>query len=397
MVAAAWFTGWHAQNFTVAYVSWDKYTHITFSFAVTTPDVTTLSGNIVDEKDALKDLDVKVLVSVGGWTGSIYYSSYVATAENRTAFVKTITDLKTTYDLDGVDFDWESPGKQGLGCNVVSTDDTSNFLSFLQELRKDPVGKDMILTAATSSLPWNGADGQPSTDVSAFASVLDYVAIMNYDIWGHWSATVGPNSPLNDTCASPAHQQGSAVSSVKAWSAAGMPLHQIVLGVASYGHAFSVPVDSAFECQDEDDNLGVLAPYPPFDTNVYPVGDAWDDAPGLDACGVQEPQGGSFDFWGLIDGGFLNENGTVNSAGGIEYRFDECSQTAYVYNETSQVMVSFDDAPSFSAKGQFIKSEGLRGFAMWEAGGDFHDILLDSIRGGAGFVDSSNDVDDDDR
>ena len=33
MVAAAWYTGWHAQNFTVANVSWDKYTHLTFSFA----------------------------------------------------------------------------------------------------------------------------------------------------------------------------------------------------------------------------------------------------------------------------------------------------------------------------------------------------------------------------
>jgi chitinase len=145
------------------------------------------------------------------------------------------------------------------------------------------------------------------------------------------SDAVGPNSPLNDTCVSVAsEQQGSAVSSVKAWSAAGMPLHQIVLGVASYGHSFSVPVDSAFECQDDDDTVGVLAAYPPFDTNAYPVGDAWDDAPGVDVCGVEEPQGGNFDFWGLIQGGFLNENGTVNAAGGIEYRFDECSKTVSV-------------------------------------------------------------------
>jgi chitinase len=47
-----------------------------------------------------------VLVSVGGWTGSVFYSSNVATAENRTAFVKTITELKTTYGLDGVDFEY---------------------------------------------------------------------------------------------------------------------------------------------------------------------------------------------------------------------------------------------------------------------------------------------------
>ncbi|KAH0828077.1 hypothetical protein J3R83DRAFT_3733 [Lanmaoa asiatica] len=64
---------------------------------------------------------------------------------------------------------------------------------------------------------------------------------MNYDVWGSWSSAVGPNSPLNDTCASPADQVGSAVSAVKAWTAAGVPVDQIVLGVASYGHSFSVP------------------------------------------------------------------------------------------------------------------------------------------------------------
>jgi chitinase len=42
-------------------------------------------------------------------------------------------------------------------------------------------------------------------------------------------------------------------------------------------------------------------------------------------------------------------------------------------------MVSFDNAESFAAKGSFIKEAGLRGFAMWEAGGDYQDILLDSI------------------
>ena len=57
----------------------------------------------------------------------------------------------------------------------------------------------------------------------------------------------------------------------------------------------------------------------------------------------------------------------------------------YVYNETSEVMVSFDNAQSFAAKGNYIKEAGLRGFAMWEAGGDYHDILLDSIRSAAGY------------
>ena len=43
-------------------------------------------------------------------------------------------------------------------------------------------------------------------------------------------------------------------------------------------------------------------------------------------------------------------------------------------------MISFDDARSFAAKGAYIAKTGLRGFALWEAGGDYKDILLDSIR-----------------
>jgi chitinase len=48
-------------------------------------------------------------------------------------------------------------------------------------------------------------------------------------------------------------------------------------------------------------------------------------------------------------------------------------------------MVSYDDARSFAEKGKFIKDMGLRGFAMWEAGGDYDDILLNSIRKAFGF------------
>lgn len=40
---------------------------------------------------------------------------------------------------------------------------------------------------------------------------------------------------------------------------------------------------------------------------------------------------------------------------------------------------------SFSAKGSFIKSKGLRGFSMWEAGGDSNNILVNSIRQSGGF------------
>lgn len=48
----------------------------------------------------------KALFSVGGWTGSVYFSSLVATSTSRAAFAKTILNFTTTYGFDGVDLDW---------------------------------------------------------------------------------------------------------------------------------------------------------------------------------------------------------------------------------------------------------------------------------------------------
>jgi len=146
---------------------------------------------------------------------------------------------------------------------------------------------------------------------------------MNYDIWGSWSSAVGPNAPLNDSCAMPSDQQGSAVSAVKAWTNAGMPANQIVLGVAAYGHSFSVNSSDAFVSGTK-----TLAAYPAFNKSNQPLGDAWDDTPSVDACNVTEAQGGTFRFWGLVEGGFLNTDGTT--ADGIYYRYDSCSQTVSI-------------------------------------------------------------------
>ena len=144
--------------------------------------------------------------------------------------------------------------------------------------------------------------------------------IMDYDVWGGWSPSVGPNSPLSDSCAPAGDQDGSAVSAFNSWTEAGFPPGQIILGVASYGHSYHVSQSSA------TDASGNIQMYPPFDKSQQPAGDKWDStAGGTDECGNPNVVGGIFDFWGLIDGGFLTSNGTA--ANGIDYTFDNCSQT----------------------------------------------------------------------
>ncbi|KAJ3904344.1 glycoside hydrolase [Lentinula edodes] len=357
-----------------------------FSFALPTADtqVLTLNGS---NGDALPSFvhqahanGVNAHVSVGGWGGSIYFSTAMGSAENRTQFVKAITDFATNYSLDGINFDWEYPNKQGIGCNIVNANDTDNFLAFLQELRTDPVGANLTLSAATAITPFFDSKGNALTNVSAFADVFDFVTVMNYDVWGSWSTGVGPNAPLNDSCAAKPNQQGSAVSAVAAWYTAGMPVDKIVLGVPSYGHSFSVNQTSAFVSSTE------LAAYPPFNATAFPLGDSWDTgATEPDACGLLENNGGVYDFWSLIENGYLDTEGNFTSE--FPHRFDECSQTPYLYVEDAELMISFDNAESFTAKGNFIAEYGLAGFAMWEAGGDFNDILLDAIRAAVGLDD----------
>ena len=47
---------------------------------------------------------------------------------------------------------WEYPNRQGVGCNTISPSDSANFLSFLQELRADPLGEK--LTISTHVQEW---------------------------------------------------------------------------------------------------------------------------------------------------------------------------------------------------------------------------------------------------
>ena len=107
---------------------------------------------------------------------------------------------------------------------------------------------------------------------------------MVYDIWGTWTPSgVGPNAPLNDTCAPSGAQQGSATRAIGAWTSALFPSNQILLGVPSYGHSFSVSKSDAFA---PNSNAQQLVAYPPFNAAEQPAGDKWDSVAGeTDACG----------------------------------------------------------------------------------------------------------------
>ena len=83
-------------------------------------------------------------------------------------------------------FSWEEPNLSGNG-NQYSPQDTANFLAFLRELRAQPAGRHLYISAAVPVWTFSGPDGKPSKDLSGFAGVFDHIAIMNYDINVHIS------------------------------------------------------------------------------------------------------------------------------------------------------------------------------------------------------------------
>ena len=79
--------------------------------------------------------------------------------------------------------------------------------------------------------------------------------------------------------------------------------------------------------------------HPLSDIDLPPCSEA------ADQCGTESGPSGIFNFNGLVTAGFLNANGAV--ASGVDYKFDDCSKTAFAYDKSKSVMISYDDAATF--------------------------------------------------
>lgn len=384
MIATGYFAGFHTKRskpFDVDKIPWSRYTDVKYAFAETASDGSLDFKKSHEEEipkfvKAARANGVKTQIAIGGWSGSIHWGNNVATPENRTAFVKTCLDAVKKYDLDGLDFDWEYPGRQGLGCNTVNPEDTLNFISFLQELRKaEP--KKLWLSAALSLFPYNNKEGKRSSnnELAPMADLLDYSMIMGYDLFGAWAATGGPNAPLAFSC-DKRNNQGGIKEGIEAWVAAGYPKEKLALGFGAYGHGFSVNTADAFGSD------GALLAYPK-NNGTRRQGSTWDDDPLVDDCGGAQPPGGTFPLWSMIEEAkFLDQSG--NPAKGIAYGFDNCSMTPFLYDNATQWWVSYDNNQSIKAKGEYVTSNKLAGIGLWEIGDDFKTMFIDQVRSAVG-------------
>ncbi|GAA5823897.1 hypothetical protein JCM11251_003339 [Rhodosporidiobolus azoricus] len=287
-----------------------------------------------------KDAGSTPLLTVGGWSGSVYFSSLVSTSSSRTAFANTLLKWVTDYGFQGVDLDWEFVGRQGAGNNIVSSKDAENYLAFLKVLRQT-LGAERIIAGAVPASGINGADGSIMKDTSAFAQYFDYIVLMAYDFYGAWSATTGPNAALHICNAG----SDSAEATVERWLASGFPACKMLLGIPSYSHSFSTSSSSI-----------ATTTYNGKKTTAF------------QAQGSGTPVADGTTVAGLIAAGYLSTD-LSKGIGGYTRYYDSCTETPFLFNPSTKSWITYDDEQSWAAKAKFAKEKGLAGIAVYESTG----------------------------
>jgi len=306
--------------------------------------------------------NIRVVVSIGGWSCSQYFSDVAATANARKNFANNILNIIKTNGFDGVDLDWEYPGGGGLDGNHVRADDAKNFLLMLKEIR-NVIGDNYLLTIANSANA--SIYGEYLIDIS---KTVDWVGVMTYDMAGAWNAYSGFNSPLYIDKEKDKNGQTSISDVVEDYLNKGVDPSKLVIGGAFYGRSWMVTSDEnngAYQlCQQTSWGIqgGVC--------NAI-VGDAYD---------VSWAPTGVWAYYSLRKQGLLKSSTTANSPWVRKYHELEVCPSLYNYN--TKVFIGYDDPKSLKEKTKYARSQGLAGIMVWEISEDYERELLNAMSEG---------------
>ncbi|GAT66783.1 glycosyl hydrolase [Planomonospora sphaerica] len=210
-----------------------------------------LKGNLNQIKELkAKHPGLKALISLGGWSGSKYFSDAVLTPEGRSKLAASCIDLWLKGDLtgmpagsgagvfDGIDLDWEWPGSEGNEGNVIRPEDRRNFTLFLAELRRQMNEYDPK-SEITAYLPASAAKIDAGFDVREVFRNLTFGNIQGYDLQGPWEKVTGHNGNLFTDRRDPHEFTYSVDQTVRDYLSRGAPARKIVVGVPAYGQGWT--------------------------------------------------------------------------------------------------------------------------------------------------------------
>ncbi|MEV4557354.1 glycoside hydrolase family 18 protein [Kitasatospora sp. NPDC049285] len=289
---------------------------------------------------------LRVVVSLGGWSWSKYFSDAAATDASRKKFVSSCLDLYLKGDLpqlgsveggagagagvfDGIDIDWEYPGGGGDAGNVVRPEDGRNYTLLMQEFRRqlDELsgrrGPHYLLTAAVPA----GQAKADQLEVRKVAKSVDWLNLMTYDLHGPWES-LGPTDHQANLFSDPADVATtngglSADKTVQYYLDRGLPAKKAVLGVPFYGYG-------------------------------------WTGVPAGAKRGLYQPA------TGLARGGNLPYNQIKDLPGTVSY--DRAHGATWKYDGTE--FWSYDTPQLLTRKAQYVQDEGLGGVMAWSLDND---------------------------
>jgi chitinase len=302
--------------------------------------------------------NLKILISLGGWTYSKFFSDAAATPASRAKLVSSCIDTYIKGNLpaysgaggpgsaagifDGFDIDWEWPGAEGHPGNHYSTQDKANLTALLAEFRKqlDALGgSHKLLTAFTPADPGKIAAGWDISPNGVFKS-LDFVNVQGYDFHGagsdnSWEPNrTGHQANLYRDAQDPYPFEFSGRLAIQTYLDAGVSPRQLTLGLAFYGRGWQ----------------GVAAG--PNNNGE------WQSATGA-APGQFAEEAGTRGYANLLA-----------SVPGCTPTHDTQSISTYCYTGPGGQWWSFDDAWSIQQKTAWAKQQNLLGSMIWEMTGD---------------------------
>lgn len=213
-----------------------------------------LSGNLNQLKQLKQKFPkLRVSISLGGWTGSKYFSD-AALPANRAASVKSCLDMWLKGNLpgapagaakgifDGVDLDWEWPSSEGNPGNIVRPEDKVNFSGLVHEYRKQldraswPFSGRYNLSAF---LPADPVQIDRGFQVKQVFKDLTFGTTQGYDYHGAWDPITNQQSSIDGPKGDPSTAEFSSQVTVDAYLKRGAPRNKIVMGVPFYSRGWT--------------------------------------------------------------------------------------------------------------------------------------------------------------
>jgi chitinase len=330
--------------------------------------------------------NLRVEISIGGWTGSTWFSDAAATPASRRAFVQSCIDLFIRGNLpndpatiwppqsggegviaglfDGINIDWEYPGiDPGNGAHHTDRD-RHNATLLLKEFRRQldeygaTIGKHYTLTV---DIPGGNVNSSGSWELHQVADTVDWIDLMAFDYHGSWDAITGINSPFSFDPAEPPLGNGvnqetwNTAGSVAYFLANGVPAEKLSVGIPFYGKEYTGVGGT---------NDGLYQPHGAVPSNDSPT------------------------YHDLVDTGLADANltpigPTAVTAGGAGVNgftryVNLVGGAPWLYNPTLNggTFISYVDPASVAERVALVHALGLRGAFAWEVSNDdnAHDL-----------------------